>query len=310
MLGRNDVVSLVNRELLKVFAVADMQIQKGPWREIFDELSSALWRDTMNSLHASGRFEEYGSGQETPLGNVWQGANVTVTPVKFGERRAFDVETVDEVNAAVGIHIPEAANNWAEAYENMRNIYCANYIRNNDTAGYDGEFLFSDSHPQRSRTLDGGPYDNNLGTSGNVTHELVRGLIVNLQDTIAYGENGERIVNPCTHVASGDWAVYMELVTILQSTQRTGTANNDINVLSKLGVMPIYWPQVKEASGTKYLYAFRAKRGLIWANKKDLRLRAWDENRTESIEASATASGAPFHRDWRSASRQAHNALT
>ena len=310
MLGRNDVISLINAELMKCYGVADMQITPGPWREIFDITESKRYRSIMNAIHASGRFDGFGSGQETPLKNPFQGANVTVTPVKFGERRTFDIETENEVAAAIGVDIPEATANWAEAYENTRGYQAADYVRLNDTTGYDGQVLFSDSHPQRSRTLDGPTFDNNLGTAANVETSTVRNLIKTLQDTIAYGENGERMINTATHVASGDWAVYMEIATILKSTQKAGTGNNDINMLSTLGIQPLYWPQIKEASGTAYLYAFRAKRGLIYANKVDMTLRAWFENRTEAAEASATASGAAVHRDWRSAVRQAHNALT
>lgn len=311
MISRNDVVSLVNKELLKAFPVSDTQITPGPWRDIFDMLPSALWRSTMNSLHASGRFDEFGSGQDTPLKNPFQGANVTVTPVKFGERRSFDMETVDEVKAAIGTDIVEATNNWAEAYENTRNIQCADYIRNNDTTGYDGQVLFADAHPQRSRTLDGDTFDNNLATAATLEHSLVRTLIKTLQDTIAYGENGERMINPCTHIASGSWDVYMELATILKSTQKAGTMNNDMNMLATLPTVPVYWPQLKEASGgAQYIYGFRAKRGLIYANKKDLRIRAWMEEKSEELMGSATASGSAFHRDWRSAVRQRINALT
>lgn len=310
MIGRNDVVSFVNRELLKAFPVSDMQITPGPWRDIFDILPSALWRSTMNSLHASGRFEEFGSGQETPLKNPFQGANVTVTPVKFGERRTFDFETIAEVQAAIGTDIREATNNWAEAYENTRGYQAADYVRLNDTTGYDGQVLFSTAHPQRSRTLDGDSYANTNETALDVEYQTVRALLKRLQDTIAYGENGERMINPASHVASGDWEVFMEISTILKSTQKAGTANNDVNMLSTLGVQPLYWPQIKETSGSPYLYAFRAKRGLIYANKKDLRIRAFEDEKTESLEGSATASGAAFHRDWRSAARQKHNALT
>lgn len=311
MIGRNDVISLVNKELLKAFPVSDAQITPGPWRDIFDLLPSALYRSVMNSLHASGRFEEFGSGQETPLVNPFQGANVTVTPVKFGQRRSFDFETVDEVIAAIGTDIREATNNWAEAYENTRNIQCADYIRNNDVTGYDGQVLFADSHPQRSRTTDGNTYDNNLATAVDLEHSSIRTLIGQLQDTIAYGENGERMINPCTHVASGDWAVYMELATILKSQQKAGTTNNDINMLATLPTLPTFWPQLKENSGgTPYVYGFRAKRGLIYVNKKDLRLRAWEEDKTEELQASATASGSPVHRDWRSAVRMRINPLT
>jgi len=310
MIGRNDVISLVNKELLKAFPVSDTQIVPGPWRDIFAILPSALWRSTMNSLHASGRFDEFGSGQETPLKNPFQGSNVTVIPVKFGERRTFDFETVAEVQAAIGLDIREATNNWAEAYENTRNIQCADYIRNNNVAGYDGQYLFADAHPQRSRTLDGATFANRNETAKDLEHSSVRALLKNLQDTIAYGENGERMLNPCSHVASGDWEVYMELATIMKSSQRAGTANNDINLLATQGINPVYWPQIKQDSGLDYIYAFRAQRGLIYANKKDLRLRAWEEDKTEELQASATASGSAFHRDWRSASRQKVNALT
>lgn len=312
-LGRGDVPDAVRKELIKLWPVSVDQVRPGIHRQLFFEMSSGTWQAQMAGMSASGKMRQYGSGTDVPLVAPFQTGLVKINPKQLGEARSFQYQTVQEVIAAVGTDLRNATDNWADAYETTRDLDCADQMTLNTVTGYDGKALFDTAHPQRSRFLDGNTYSNNLATAVPLDHDGVKALTGQMSDKIAYNEAGTRIMNIPTHVVASRWSDYHQAMAILQSLQRTGTADNDVNTLNRLGIAVEFWPFLTQgiADGSsstatpEFLHAFKAQKGLIYVLKSGIRIKAWEENKSNEVWASATFEGAMGWRDWRSACRQA-----
>lgn len=308
-LGRNDVPQAVQSELLKLWPAAAASVVPAEYRGIFQEISDGRYQVVLASLQAASRFTQFGSGEKIRNRDAFQGGSVTITPVMLGEKVSFQFQTVEEVRAAIGTDLAQAVNTWALAQENTRDLQCTDMLKGTDT-GYDGQALFSDSHPQRSRFLDGATYDNNLATAAGLNHATVRDLLTRAEDTNAVNEAGDKMNRRVTHLVVTSMGQFLELLPVIESPQRSGNANNDVNPLGRLGIIPMLWRNL--AGSTEYLYAFSnipGQGGLVYVKKQETMIETQRDFDTKQIESTAHLQGAPAWTDWRCATRQALSAV-
>lgn len=308
-LGRNDVPQAVQSELLKLWPAAAASVVPAEYRSIFQVISDGRYQVVLAAMQAASRFTQFGSGEPVRNRDAFQSGSVTITPVMLGEKVSFQFQTVEEVKAAIGTDLTQAVNTWALAQENTRDLQCTDMLKGTDN-GYDGQALFSSSHPQRSRFLDGNTYDNDDATAASLSHAVVRDLITLAEDTNAVNEAGDKMNRRVTHLVVTSMGQFLELLPIIESPQRAGVANNDVNPLGRLGIVPMLWRNL--AGSTEYLYAFSnlpGQTGLLYVNKQDTKIETQSNFDTKAIESTAHLQGAPAWTDWRCATRKALNAV-
>lgn len=308
-IGRGDVPDAVKSELLKLWPASVEQVTPAHYRDLFEVISDGRYQVTLAAMNAASRFREFGSGEQLPVRNPFQSGPVTITPVMLGEKRSFQFQTVEEVKAAIGTDLKMATDTWAMAQENTRDLQCATMLKGSDT-GYDGKALFAADHPQVSRFGAGNTYDNDDGTAEAITHSVVRNLLVLHEDTNAVSEGGDKSNKQVTHLVVTSMAQLMELLPIVESPQRAGTANNDVNPIARLGMKPVLWRNL--AGSTEYLYSVTAiagQKGLVYINKQNAMIDTQNNFDTKEIEASCHLQGKPAWISWQCITRKALSAV-
>lgn len=309
-LGRNDVPDAVKSELLKLWPASTARITPGQYRKVVEVISDGRYQVTLASMQARSQFTQFGSGTPVPNRDAFQSAPVTITPVMLGEKVSFQYQTVEEVRAAIGTDLRQACDTWAMAQENTRDIQVTDMLKDTAT-GFDGKALYANDHPQRSRFNDGSTYDNNDTDAAVLNHATVRDLVTLVEDTNAVSEAGDKMDCQVTHLAVTSTAQYLELVPIIGSDQRSGTANNDNNALQSLGIQSLLWRNL--AGATEYLYAFSFKpgsRGLVYVDKQATIIETQRNFDTKLIEATAHQQGLSSWVDWRCTARKALSAVS
>jgi len=302
-----NVSDALDSSLRTLVAASAESVDPGKGLQIFTEMYDERAFIKLSSLHAEGSFQKYRKGEDTPLQNVFQGAPLTVYPEKLGGARAFDLKTVEEVQAAMNGDLKQLADNWASQYASSRDKQCATRLKSSSN-GYDGVPLFSASHPQLSKANAGTLYSNVDTVAATLSVDVVRGALQGMSETAAYDESGEPIDNEATHLVVHDFTDEHELKAILMSDKRAGVANNDKNTLQDLGILPLRWRRLAPSSGTtRYLYAFNTRRGengLFYWVKSPITPLVWFENAKRQQMASAEYEGVAECFNWRSTYRK------
>ncbi len=302
--GRNDVSDAITAELMKLWPASEMSAEPAFYRTIFDSMDFGRYRAIMANMNASGRFKTFGSGSNVPLSQPFQGGLVTITPVMLGEKREFEFQTVEEVQAAINTSLIEATNNWAEAAETTRDLQCADMLRLNTATGYDGQEFFDTAHPQRSRDLGGDTFGNLLANGVAITPDTLDVVLQRFEDTNAVGENGEKLRGwNATHLVATRWTDFHKLQAIVQSELRAATGNNDKNTIQNSYQVAL-WRSLVQSSGTQHFYAFKAMKGLLYVNKQNVALESAYDFDSKNYMASAHLQGAAGWRNWRAGIRE------
>lgn len=308
-LGRNDVPQAVQSQLLKLWPAAASQVVPQTFRQVFEVISDGRYQVTLAAVEAAARWREFGSGQPMPNRDPFQSGSVTITPVMLGESRTWQFQTIEEVMAAIGTDLKQACENWASAEENTRDLQCTKMLKGTDT-GYDGKALYATDHYQQSRFQTGGPYSNADATAASLSHAVVRDFLTLVEDTNAITESGDKMNCAVTHMVCTSMGQFLELLPIIESPQRAGVANNDVNPLGRLGIKPVLWRNL--AGSTEYLYAFSyqpGQRGLVYVNKQDTLIETERNFKTKMTESTAHLQGLPSWTEWRKTARKALSAL-
>jgi hypothetical protein len=200
------------------------------WDEEPEEWPSFLKNETSNQHNET--YQSFAGTTNWKTKNEMQNANqdtFNLADLIVTEFQPYGVEIVlsrEEIDDQKYGEVLDMTRDAGHAGRNTVEANCATVLDNAFTVnGYDGVPLISASHPYRKTGLTG--VQSNLFTGGLSDTTLKTGL--NLFNSIN-DEAGKRVkMNPSTLVTHKD--NQFTVATIFQSSQRSGTANNDKNVL-------------------------------------------------------------------------------
>ena len=125
------------------------------------------------------------------------------------------------------------AKHLAQSLVETKELLCANvlnYAFNSSYAGGDGVALNSASHP-----IVNGTFSNILATPAALSQTSVEQMLIQIRQAVDNNQKKIRLQPLKLVVAPGN---VFQAEVILKSVLRTGTANNDINPVKSIGLMP------------------------------------------------------------------------
>jgi hypothetical protein len=125
------------------------------------------------------------------------------------------------------------AKHLAQSLVETKELLCANVLNrafNSSYAGGDGVALNSASHP-----IVNGTFSNLLNTAANLSQTSLEQMLIQVRQAV--DNNGKKIrLQPLKLVVAPGNVFQAEV--LLKSVLRTGTANNDINPIKSIGLLP------------------------------------------------------------------------
>jgi len=125
------------------------------------------------------------------------------------------------------------AKHLAQSLVETKELLCANVLNrafNSSYTGGDGVALNSASHPIVS-----GTFSNLLNTAANLSQTSLEQMLIQVRQAV--DNNGKKIRLQPTKLVVAPGNVFQAEV-LLKSVLRTGTANNDINPIKSIGLLP------------------------------------------------------------------------
>lgn len=125
------------------------------------------------------------------------------------------------------------AKHLAQSLVETKELLCANILNRAFNASYtggDGAALSSSAHP-----IVNGTFSNLLGTAANLSQTSLEQMLIQVRQAV--DNNGKKIrLQPLKLVVAPGNVFQAEV--LLKSVLRTGTANNDINPIKSIGLLP------------------------------------------------------------------------
>jgi len=125
------------------------------------------------------------------------------------------------------------ARHLAQSLIETKETLCANVLNrafNGSYVGGDGVSLVSTAHP-----IANGTFSNQLTTAANLSQTSLEQMLIQIRNAV--DNNGKRIRLTPTQIVTGPSNVFQAEV-LLKSALRAGTANNDINPVKSMGLLP------------------------------------------------------------------------
>ena len=125
------------------------------------------------------------------------------------------------------------AKHLAQSLVETKELLCANILNrafNSSYVGGDGVSLINTSHP-----IVNGTFSNQLSTAANLSQTSLEQMLIQIRQAV--DNNGKKIrLQPLKLVVAPGNVFQAEV--LLKSVLRTGTANNDINPIKSIGLLP------------------------------------------------------------------------
>jgi len=201
------------------------------WKMIFDER-----KGTPREYHEEPVLYGFGAAPELPNGMpvTYQSGGVL-----FIQRYLYKVYglafALTKVLVEDGDHIrigQTYAKHLAQSLIETKETLCANIINratNGAYTGGDGVSLLSSAHP-----IVNGTFSNLLSTAASLSQTSLEQMLIQIRNAV--DSNGKRIRLTPRKIVTGPSNVFQAEV-LLNSTLRTGTANNDINPVKSLKML-------------------------------------------------------------------------
>lgn len=127
----------------------------------------------------------------------------------------------------------KAGQGLARALNQTKEIVAANVFNQGygSTTTWDGQSLFSESHA----LLKGGTMSNMLSTAAPLSEAALEDALINISQFV---DDGDRIIKTMPvslHISPYD---VFNAKRIMASTKQSGTANNDLNAIKEMGMLP------------------------------------------------------------------------
>ena len=202
------------------------------WKMVFNETTG-----TQRSYHEEPVLYGFGMAPELPDGSA---VTYNSGGVLFIQRYLYKVYglafALTKVLVEDGDHIKIGttyAKHLAQSLIETKETLCANILNRAFNASYtggDGKSLVATDHP-----IAGGTFSNQLTTAAALSQTSLEQLLIQIRN--ATDNNGKRIRLKPKQIVTGPSNVYQAEV-LLNSAQRAGTANNDINPIMSMKELP------------------------------------------------------------------------
>ena len=188
------------------------------------------------------------------------------------------------------------AKHLAQSLVETKELLCANILNrafNSAYTGGDGVQLSSNAHPIVSGTA-----SNLLSTAANLSQTSLEQMLIQVRQ--AADNNGKKIrLQPLKLVVAPGNVFQAEV--LLKSVLRTGTANNDINPIKSIGLLPEGASVISRlTSATNWWVQTDAPEGMKLLMRRALEKTMEGDFETDSMRYKATERYIPGWTDWRS----------
>jgi len=178
----------------------------------------------------------------------------------------------------------------AQTRENVgANVY--NRAFNSSYVGGDGKELLATDHPSLA-----GDQSNELATAADLSEASLEDLTIQIMD--AKNSKGLKIsLQPkCLIVPT---ALIYDAQRILKSTLQTGSANNDINAIGSMSVIPDVAVNNYLTDNDAFYIRTNAPSGMCWYDRNAVEFSKDEDFDTDNAKAKAYMRFVPFYGDWR-----------
>ncbi len=222
-----------------------------------------------------------------------QGYVTRFTNVTYGLGAIITREAIED-NQYESVATRKASKLARSMRQTKENVH-ANVLNRGYTAGYtggDGVVLFSASHPSLN-----GNQSNTMAVAADLSEAALEDLLIMIrQATDSRGLRiqleGQKLVVPP--------ALSFEATRIMSSVNQSGTANNDINAMKALGLLPggvVIWDYLSDSDA--FFVVTDAPEGLMSFQRRALALTQDNDFDTENARMKATERYSVGWGDWR-----------
>lgn len=178
----------------------------------------------------------------------------------------------------------------AQTRENVgANIY--NRAFNSSYTGGDAKELCATDHPSLA-----GNQSNELATAADLSEASLEDLTIQIMDAV--NSKGLKIsLQPKSLIVPT--ALVYDAQRILKSVQRSGTADNDVNALNSLNVIPEVHVNHYLTDSDAWFIRTNAPSGLCWFDREPVQFTKDEDFDTDNAKAKAYMRFIPFWGDWR-----------
>jgi hypothetical protein len=188
------------------------------------------------------------------------------------------------------------AKHLAQSLVETKELLCANILNrafNSSYTGGDGVSLISTAHP-----IVNGTTSNQLSTAANLSQTSLEQMLIQIRQAV--DNNGKKIrLQPLKLVVAPGNVFQGEV--LLKSVLRAGTANNDINPIKSIGLLPEGASVISRlTSSTNWWVQTDAPEGMKLLMRRALEKTMEGDFETDSMRYKATERYIPGWTDWRS----------
>lgn len=260
--------------------VFDQRTSEKAYEEIVEETGFGLAPKKPEGDAIS--YDTDAQGYVTRFTNVVYGLGAKVTQEAIEDNQYFSVAT-------------RKAGKLARSMRQTRENVHANILNrafNSSYTGGDGKELLATDHP----TLDG-TQSNELAVAADLSEASLEDLLTQIRQAkdsrgLRIQLKGQMLIVPPE--------LEFEATRILSSANQSGTANNDINAMKELGVLPggvVVWDYLTDADA--FFIATDAQEGLMTFNRRAVAMSQDNDFDTSNAMMKATERYATGWGDWR-----------
>ena len=262
------------------------------YTKLFDIKSSSKNYEEMVEQTGFGLAPVKAEGSSTAYDSHAQGVTARGTNVAYSlgyivtrEEKADNLYTEVSMQRAASL-----AFSMAQTRENVgANVY--NRAFNSSYTGGDSKELCATDHPSLA-----GDQSNELATAADLSEASLEDLTINIMD--AKNSKGLKIsLQPKSLIVPT--ALVYDAQRILESTLQSGTANNDINALRSMSVIPEVIVNNYLTDSDAWFIRTNCPSSLCWFDREPVQFSKDEDFDTDNAKAKAYMRFIPFWGDWR-----------
>lgn len=260
---------------------------------VFDTMSSDKAYEEVVEETGFGLAPQKSEGAAVSYDTDAQGYVTRFTNVTYGLGAIITREAIED-NQYENVATRKAAKLARSMRQTKENVF-ANILNRATTSGYtggDGKTLLATDHPSHV-----GSQSNKLAVAADLSEASIEDLLVMIKKAtdsrgLRIQLDGQKLIIPA--------ALEFEATRILSSVNQSGTANNDINAMRAMGVLPggiVVWDYLSDDD--QWFIKTDAPEGLLMFQRRALALTQDNDFDTENARMKATERYTGGWADWR-----------